>query len=167
MLVPDELLLFVRRTGRAHMSLSHNGRGSTLSCVLKGANMNMHKSVLATMVMVAVFAVDSVFAACNPVGTSCSSCTTYRCNSGYYGTARSASSGCTKCPSNATCAGGNGSTFVCAKGYYKSGSSCADCPNNGTTSGTGATSISSCYIPRGTTGSDSTGTFKYVGNCYY
>ena len=99
------------------MSLSHNGRGSTLSCVLKGANMNMHKSVLATMVMVAVFAVDSVFAACNPVGTSCSSCTTYRCNSGYYGTARSASSGCTKCPSNATCAGGNGSTFVCAKGY--------------------------------------------------
>ena len=149
------------------MSLSRNGRGSNLSCVLKGANMNMHKSVLATMVMVAVFAVDSVFAACNPVGTSCSSCTTYRCNSGYYGMARSASSGCTKCPSNATCAGGNGSTFVCAKGYYKSGSSCADCPNNGTTSGTGATSISSCYIPSGTTGSDSTGTFKYVGNCYY
>lgn len=44
-------------------------------------------------------------------------------------------SGCTKCPSNATC---NGSTtFKCDDGFYKSGSGCASCPSNATcTNGT-------------------------------
>ncbi len=46
--------------------------------------------------------------------TTVSSC---RCKSGYYGTA-SAGKACTACPSYATCAGGNGSTFVCNTGYY-------------------------------------------------
>ena len=92
--------------------------------------------------------------------------TTYKCASGYYGTATSAFAGCTKCPTNATCAGGNGSTFVCNSGTYKSGSGCASCPSPGT-SPSGSTSISSCYIPRGAIGSDGSGTYMYTANCYY
>ncbi len=92
---------------------------------------------------------------------------TSECASGYYGTATSTTSGCTACPSNATCAGGNNSTFVCKKGYYKNGSSCSACPGSGTTSAAGATSISSCYIPSGTAFSDSEGGGEYTANCPY
>ena len=112
----------------------------------------------------------------NRITTTCNNChvtpscsttsTTYKCASGYYGTATSETSGCTKCPTNATCAGGNGSTFSCNRGTYKSGSGCASCPSPGT-SPSGSTSISSCYIPLGTTGSDGSGTYKYTANCYY
>jgi len=102
---------------------------------------------------------------------SCDNVTSYKCASGYYGTATSATSGCTKCPANATCAGGNGSTFSCAKGYYKDGTVCARCPSSGgiygTTASTGATSITSCYLPSGTTFSDSTGSGTYTSDCYY
>ena len=42
----------------------------------------------------------------------------YECNQGYFGTATNATDGCTLCPKHATCAGGNGSTYVCSKGYY-------------------------------------------------
>ena len=110
------------------------------------------------------------------ITTTCNNChvtpscsitsTTYKCASGYYGTATSATSGCTKCPTNATCAGGNGSTYVCNKGTYKTSSGCESCPSPGT-SPSGSTSISSCYIPLGTTGSDGSGTYKYTANCYY
>ncbi|MDE6478141.1 MAG: hypothetical protein K2L95_03205 [Alphaproteobacteria bacterium] len=103
-------------------------------------------------------------------GTATCSCkqtsSSYKCASGYYGTATSSTSGCTACPSNATCAGGNNSTFSCNKGYYKDGSSCSACPGIGT-SAAGATSISSCYIPAGTTYSDSTGGGEYTANCPY
>ena len=92
--------------------------------------------------------------------------TTYKCTPGYYGTATSALAGCTKCPDNATCSGGNGSTFVCNSGTYKSLGSCIKCPSPGT-SPSGSTSISSCYIPSGTTGSDGSGTYKYTADCYY
>lgn len=60
----------------------------------------------------------------------------------------------------------------CAAGYYGtvgvivSGSPCTQCPLPGT-SAAGSTSQSDCYIPAGTTGSDSTGTYKYTSNCYY
>ena len=60
----------------------------------------------------------------------------------------------------------------CAAGYYGTGlptvggSSCTQCPSPGT-SAAGSTSQSDCYIPAGTTGSDSTGTYKYTANCYY
>lgn len=95
----------------------------------------------------------------------------YECTSGYYGTAISESAGCTKCPSNATCAGGNRSTFVCAKGYYKNGSACTACPSlngvAGTTTSTGATSITSCYIRSGSSFSDVSGSWRYSDNCYY
>ena len=92
--------------------------------------------------------------------------TTYKCASGYYGTATSAFAGCTKCPNNATCAGGNGSTFVCNSGTYKTSSGCASCPWPGT-SAAGSTSISSCYIRSGTLGSDDSGSYKYTADCYY
>lgn len=92
--------------------------------------------------------------------------TTYKCASGYYGTATSLSAGCTACPANATCAGGNGSTFRCNANYYKSGAACQPCPNGGK-SAAGATSITSCYLPSGTTFSDSTGSGTYTENCYY
>ncbi len=101
--------------------------------------------------------------------------TTHKCASGYYGTATSSSAGCTACPSNATCAGGNGSTFVCAKGYYKDGTSCSPCPSSdgiaGTTASTGATSITSCYLPSGSTrafsDTNGSGTETISSNCYY
>ena len=111
----------------------------------------------------------SMTATCNNchVTPSCNiTSMTYKCASGYYGTATSAFAGCTKCPTNATCSGGNGSTFVCNSGTYKSGSGCESCPSPGT-SPSGSTSISSCYIPSGTTGSDGSGTYKYTANCYY
>ena len=92
--------------------------------------------------------------------------TTYKCASGYYGTATSAFAGCTKCPAYATCAGGNGSTYVCNSGTYKTSSGCASCPWPGT-SAAGSTSISSCYIRSGTLGSDDSGSYKYTADCYY
>ena len=105
---------------------------------------------------------------CTPSGTSCSRCTTYKCDSGYYGTATSASAGCTVCPSNATCAGGNDSTFVCSRGYYKDGDKCTKCPSPGTTGLLGgAEAITECYIMTGYSFSDDSGSVMYTGNCYY
>ncbi|MBP3340379.1 MAG: hypothetical protein J6L47_01800 [Alphaproteobacteria bacterium] len=102
--------------------------------------------------------------------------TRYYCASGYYGTATGCSSGCTACPSNATCAGGNGSTFVCNTGYYKSGSSCARCPQHSASgnygsSSSGATSSTRCYISAGTTwtfnDTKGSGSEKFPSTCYY
>lgn len=41
------------------------------------------------------------------------------------------------------------------------------CFELGGTSEAGATSITGCYIPAGTTGSDSTGGYTYAEDCYY
>ncbi|MDE6250297.1 MAG: hypothetical protein K2M34_01520 [Alphaproteobacteria bacterium] len=110
----------------------------------------------------------------------------YRCKSGYYG---NPSSGCTACPSNATCKGGTGTTtFICNYRYYKNGTVCTACPdsaagglgtlvstNKGATADTydeGATSITECYIDGlssydGETFKDSTGTFYLTDECFY
>lgn len=59
----------------------------------------------------------------------------YKCMKDFYGTATSKSTGCTACPANATCAGGNNSTFVCNGGYYKAtanATECSKCPDNAT-----------------------------------
>ncbi len=73
--------------------------------------------------------------------TSCYTKTTYKCARGYYGLPTELNKKCTRCPSSG--------------GIY------------GTTSGSGATSITECYIESGSTGSDSTGSYTYTGNCYY
>lgn len=121
-------------------------------------------------------ALDPSIVQCTPTGTSCSLCTSYSCDSGYYGTATSASAGCTVCPSNATCTGGNDSTFLCDKGYYKSSTSCSRCPSEtnydgtriyGTTTDTGAISMTDCYMPKNTPITDWTGTYEFTSDCYY
>ncbi len=82
--------------------------------------------------------------------------TTYSCSSSYYqsgttvectkkqATGIYSCSGCTSCPSNATCNGGT--NFKCNSGFYKSGNSCASCPQNSTcTSATDFTCKSKYY----------------------
>lgn len=64
----------------------------------------------------------------------------YQCAAGYYGTSTNGISGCTRCPSS------NGTD---------------------TTSVAGSTSITSCYIPSGTTFSDTSGSGIYTSHCYY
>ena len=109
----------------------------------------------------------------------------YMCGKGYYGTATSETSGCTKCPANANCNTG-GTTFYCNPGYYKSGSSCAKCPNPTTGAGDGgnwsvssgaevgtgsiimgvsggATSIGQCYLANASVVTDNTGTYEIEG----
>ena len=111
--------------------------------------------------------------------------TRYECGSGWYGSPTSASGPCTRCPENATCPGGT--TFKCNIGYVKNADGtgctkmariclpgqyrgedgeCKDCPSPGTSS-RNASGITSCYIPSGYTGSDTSGSYEYAANCYY
>ena len=102
---------------------------------------------------------DTKYARCD------SSLPSYTCAADYYGTATSASSGCTACPANATCAGGNGSTFVCKAGYYKDGTSCKAC-ESGATSPAGSTSHTACCYPSGSSFSnDGKGSGTYKNAC--
>lgn len=59
----------------------------------------------------------------------------------------------------------------CKPGYYLSSGTCMRCPSSGGAYGTSADrntgGITECYLPSGTTGSDSSGSFTYTGNCYY
>lgn len=57
-------------------------------------------------------------------------------------------------------------TTFCKAGQYASGGKCKDCPDGGT-SKFGASSITDCYIPAGTSGTDATGTWEYAEDCYY
>lgn len=55
----------------------------------------------------------------------------------------------------------------CSSGYYKlDDASCGKCPGDGTSYG-GIGGITQCFIPAGTGGTDSTGTWVYNSNCYY
>ena len=115
---------------------------------------------------------------CN-VDCPCSLCaqTGYcTCNAGYYAKVtydNNCFSDCDcsgVCPSNSTCT--SATSFTCNKGYWKNGSVCTSCPPSnyggyGTTASTGATSISECYLPAGTTSSDTTGTFQFTQKCYF
>lgn len=66
-------------------------------------------------------------------------------------------------------------SYRCIKGYYQGELICTRCPSSGgiygTTAAAGATSITECYIPAGTTRSFSddtgSGTEKFTSNCYY
>lgn len=107
----------------------------------------------------------------------CKSTSFYACSVGYYGTATSASAGCTPCPDNATCEGGNGSTFKCKATYYKNGNVCKRCPSSKDgglgegeawgSSSVGATAITDCFIPQDIEICDDTGCFDTVGDCYW
>lgn len=61
-------------------------------------------------------------------------------------------------------------TYKCKAGYYGNPTAlhktCTKCPDSGTSS-EDSTNITQCYIPSGTTGSDSTGSYTYTANCYY
>ena len=102
-----------------------------------------------------------------------SSTTEYGCQSGYWTEdARGVNMECESCPDNATCGGtGNAEVFSCNKGYFRAGTACMPCPSSGGIAGTtktaGATDASECYLPAGSTGSDSTGTYTLTGDCYW
>ena len=124
---------------------------------------------------------------CVNTATCVTTSTRYECGSGWYGSPTSESGPCTRCPENATCPGGT--TFTCNRGYVKNADGtgceemqiilpcaigqyrgedgeCKDCPSPGTSS-IGASGITSCYIPSGYTGSDTSGSYEYAANCYY
>ena len=110
----------------------------------------------------------------------------YICGKGYYGTATSETSGCTKCPANATCT--RGTDFDCNSGWYKNtaGNGCSKCPNPTTGPGdqgnwtvssskavgsgaiiiggaTGAENIGQCYLENNSVVTDTTGTYVIEG----
>ena len=104
------------------------------------------------------------------------------CPSGTYGFVNVAANppmfSCQNCPTGSTTLSPGASDIsqcVCSRGYYgtisEEGDKCTRCPavDNiyGTTADFGATSISECYIPAGTTGRDASGTFTYTSNCYW
>ncbi|HIS70872.1 MAG TPA: hypothetical protein IAD02_02680 [Candidatus Enterousia intestinigallinarum] len=55
----------------------------------------------------------------------------------------------------------------CKPGYYLSSNNCIACPNGGTSADKNSGGITDCYLPSGTTGSDSTGNFTYTADCHY
>lgn len=77
-------------------------------------------------------------------------------------------------PYNATCECGIGDLeysyaykgCFCVNGKYGT-LTCDACPAGGTSSLGNNTSITNCYIPAGTSGTDTTGKWEYAQNCYY
>ena len=65
--------------------------------------------------------------------------------------------------------------YGCAAGYYQSAGTgasmtCTRCPSSGGVYGTnsvGTTAITSCYMPSGSSFSETSGSGTYIGNCYY
>lgn len=120
------------------------------------------------------YMLDSVGATTGTITCSCKSeVTGYRCATGYYGTATSARAGCTVCPENATCTGGNDSTFSCNVGYYKNaaGDGCEPCPEHvesgAQTSSAGVVDVTGCYVPSSSTWTDEKGTLSFEEDCHY
>ncbi|MBD5388982.1 hypothetical protein HDR63_01875 [bacterium] len=105
------------------------------------------------------------------ISTCCISCSTSTCTSdttySAYGSAyeRKATRSC-------NCSSGCVATYTyrCAAGYYGSpggsASGCSRCPDGGT-SAVGSTSVTSCYMPAGSTFSDTTGNGDYTDKCSY
>ena len=69
--------------------------------------------------------------------TECVARTQYGCDTGYYGTPTDISTGCNKCPAN------------------------------GTSMTLNNDDITDCFLPAGTTFTDSSGTFEYTSACFY
>ena len=97
---------------------------------------------------------------------TCSDCTTSAWTAGNTGYQKRTYASC----NTATCVCTKRTQYRCAAGYYGTSSNgtsgCSRCPSNGSSTA-GATAITSCYLPSGTTGSDSTGSYTYTANCYY
>lgn len=55
----------------------------------------------------------------------------------------------------------------CKPGYYLSGTLCVVCPDGGTSADKNKNGIGACYLPTGSSFSDSTGSGEYTNNCYY
>ncbi len=68
---------------------------------------------------------------------------------------------------NAACTATTKTYTSCKPGYYLSGVACQSCPNGGTSADKNTGGVTACYLPSGTTGSDSTGSYTYTANCYY
>lgn len=128
-----------------------------------------------------------------PYGSNAAACTEDCCDK--TGTSESAPDAnhiilVTKKENNVTCAtSSTGMNLVhckstysckCEKGYYGSplaslagacSGTCTRCPESGgvygTTASSGATSRTECYIPTGTSLSDTAGTYQFTENCYY
>lgn len=108
---------------------------------------------------------------CNGNSGTCSyAIPSYRCKDGYYGSNVTKSSGCTVCPSNATCTAGNNKVFICDIHYYQDGTKCTACQGPGVNGGAGAISATACFLYD--VGSekrwrDETGLFSVSGPCFY
>jgi hypothetical protein len=63
-----------------------------------------------------------------------------------------------------------GTSYRCAADYYGTSTNgstgCTACPES-KSSAAGATAITSCYIPAGTTDEDTIGNYTYTSDCYY
>ena len=68
---------------------------------------------------------------------------------------------------NAACTATTKTYTSCKPGYYLSGGTCQSCPSGGTSADKNTGGVTACYLPSGTTGSDSTGSYTYTANCYY
>ena len=68
---------------------------------------------------------------------------------------------------NAACTATTKTYTSCKPGYYLSGVACHSCPSGGTSADKNTGGVTVCYLPSGTTGSDSTGSYTYTANCYY
>lgn len=107
-------------------------------------------------------------------GDSCRNCkntTTTRNGVITTGTASILSNCPTGMTGTITCTCSRRYSYKCAAGYYGTPTSflagqCTECPGGGT-SPTGSTSITSCYLPSGSSCSDTSGTCTYTNNCYY
>lgn len=79
------------------------------------------------------------------------------------------------CPTSGTysCICSTGvATYFCAPGYYGKSNAigtggCTRCPDGHTSAGGNGTTITSCYIPSGTSFSDDTGSGTYTNDCYW
>jgi len=71
---------------------------------------------------------------------TCNSSYSYRCAAGYYGSTTNGTSGCTRCPAEDNAQG---------------------------TSSAGSTAKTSCYIPNGTSFSNTSGKGSFAGNSYF
>ncbi len=67
----------------------------------------------------------------------------------------------------AACTSEGTSYYACKPGYYLSGGNCIACPDGGTSADRNNTGIGACYLPAGTTGSDTTGKYSHTADCYY